>query len=83
MVAENWEKNAEFRLYGRADLFEEFDQPSPEPAQDLRTRIRLYFRLATAAILVPVGVCVWLAENQDHPEARGDSDRFAPGPGKS
>ena len=55
VVVENWEKNAEFRLYGRADLFEEFDQPSPEPAQDLRTRIRLYFRLATAAILVPLG----------------------------
>ena len=62
VVAENWEKNAEFRLYGRADLFEEFDQPSPEPAQDLRTRIRLYFRLATAAILLPVGAFLWLAE---------------------
>ena len=62
LVAENWEENPEFRLYGRADLFEEFDQRSPEPTQDLRTRIRLYFWLATAAILAPVVLWVWLAE---------------------
>ena len=62
VVVQEWQENAKFRLYGRADLFEEFGQPSPEPAQDLRTRIRVYFRLATAAILVPVGAFIWLAE---------------------
>ena len=64
VVVNDWE-NPEFRLYGRADLFEKLDgsdQSSPEPAQDLRTRMRVYFRLASAAILVPVVVLICFAE---------------------